>query len=293
MLNVVTGTDPEAGQALVDHPQVDKLAFTGSEATGTRVMAAAARDIKRISLELGGKSPFVVFDDAVIEDAVEWIMFGIFWNQGQVCSATSRVPVQEQVFERVLDRLLVETRKTKIGPGAAPGVLLGPLVSQAQLDRVSRYADRARGDGARVRCGGRRVSELAPGYFFEPTVPTDVPLDSPAWREEIFGPVVCLRSLKDEAEAILVANDSPYGLAAAVMSADQGRAERVAGAVRAGIVWINCSQPTFTEAPWGGFKRSGLGRELGRWGLEAYLELKQITRYVAAEPRGWYIRPNP
>lgn len=290
VLNVVTGTGPDAGQALADHPDVDKLAFTGSEATGTKVMAAAARDIKRVSLELGGKSPFVVFDDAAVEGAVEWIMFGVFWNQGQVCSATSRVLIQDGIFERVLERLLVETGRIRIGPGATPGVLLGPLVSQQQLDRVSRYVDLARAQGATVRCGGRHAPGLAPGYFFEPTVLTDVPMDSAVWREEIFGPVVCVHRFTEESEAVRLANDSPYGLAAAVMSADVGRAERVAAALRAGIVWINCSQPTFTEAPWGGFKRSGIGRELGRWGLEAYLEVKQITRYTAPEPWGWYIK---
>jgi betaine-aldehyde dehydrogenase len=290
VLNVVTGTGPEAGQALADHPGVDKLAFTGSEATGSKVMAAAARDIKRVSLELGGKSPLIVFDDVQVDEAVEWIMFGVFWNQGQVCSATSRVLIQNGMYERVLKRLIEETQKIKIGAGTGPGVLLGPLVSVGQHDRVTRYVERARADGAKVECGGRRPPGLNNGYFFEPTVLTDVPLDSAAWREEIFGPVVCLRGFADEGEAVRLANDSLYGLAAAVMTADTTLAERVAVALRAGIVWINCSQPTFTEAPWGGFKRSGIGRELGKWGLDAYLEVKQITRYTSSDRWGWYIK---
>lgn len=290
VLNVVTGLGPQAGQPLADHPGIDKLAFTGSEITGSKVMAAAARDIKRVSLELGGKSPFIVFDDAAIDDAVEWILFGVFWNQGQVCSATSRVLIHDAIYDKLLDRLIAETRKIKIGAGTEQGVLLGPLVSQKQLDRVLGYIERARADGATIRTGGKRPAGHDAGYFLEPTILTEVPLDSAAWREEIFGPVLCVRSFKDEADALRLANDSVFGLAGAVMSADAARAERVAVKLRAGIVWINCSQPTFTEAPWGGFKRSGIGRELGKWGLDAYLEVKQITRYASADPWGWYIK---
>lgn len=290
VLNIVTGTGTDAGQPLCDHPDVDKLAFTGSVSTGAKVMAAAARDIKKISLELGGKSPFLVFDDADIEKAVEWIMFGIFWNQGQVCSATSRVLVHEAIHDRLVERLVAEARRIRIGNGLDAGVLLGPLVSDAQRAKVLAAVARARVDGATVATGGGVPAGFQRGYFVEPTVLTDVPLDSAAWREEIFGPVVCLRRFADEAEAVRLANASRYGLAAAVMSADLDRAERVAAALRAGIVWINCSQPTFTEAPWGGYKQSGIGRELGRWGLENYLETKQITRFVSDDPWGWYIK---
>ncbi|MFT9256978.1 MAG: aldehyde dehydrogenase family protein [Acetobacter sp.] len=289
VLNIVNGTGPQTGQPLSEHAGVDKIAFTGSVPTGSRIMAACARDIKTVSLELGGKSPFVIFDDAPLEDAVEWILFGIFWNQGQVCSATSRVLVQQGIYERVLQRLCEESRKIRIGNGMDKGVLLGPIVSRAQYDRILHAIDRARDDGATVASGGRAAPGLDKGYFLEPTVLTDVPLDSAAWTEEIFGPVVCLRPFSDEDEAIRLANDSRFGLAAAVMSTDFERAERVAAAFRAGIVWINCSQPTFTEAPWGGYRQSGIGRELGRWGFDNYLETKQITRFVGQEPWGWYI----
>ncbi|CAN7668134.1 aldehyde dehydrogenase family protein [Rhizobium sp. LjRoot258] len=290
VLNIVTGSGSVAGQAIIDHRQVDKLAFTGSGPVGSKIMAAAARDIKRVSLELGGKSPFVVFDDADIEEAVEWIMFGIFWNQGQVCSATSRVLVHEAIYDRLLARLVEETNKIKIGNGLEDGVLLGPLVSKRQYEQVTAAIDAARKAGATVACGGTRPEGFDKGYYLRPTVLTDVPLDSDAWVEEIFGPVVCVKAFKTEEEAIELANDSRFGLAAAVMSKDDVRTERVASAFRAGIVWINCSQPTFTEAPWGGYKESGIGRELGRWGLENYLETKQITKYVTDNPWGWYIR---
>ncbi|RWX06465.1 aldehyde dehydrogenase family protein [Rhizobium leguminosarum] len=292
VLNIVTGAGSVAGQAIIDHGQVDKLAFTGSGPVGSKIMAAAARDIKRVSLELGGKSPFVVFEDAEIDKAVEWIMFGIFWNQGQVCSATSRVLVQDTLYERLLARLIEETKKIKIGNGLDEGVLLGPLVSKRQHEQVVAAIEKAQQAGATVACGGVRPEGFDKGYYLQPTVLTDVPLDSAAWVEEIFGPVVCIRPFKAEEEAVELANDSRFGLAAAVMSKDEARAERVAAAFRAGIVWINCSQPTFTEAPWGGYKESGIGRELGRWGLDNYLETKQITRFASEDPWGWYIKPE-
>lgn len=290
VLNVLTGLGQDAGAPLSEHPGVDKLAFTGSVPTGSRIMQAAARDIKNVSLELGGKSPFIVFDDSEIEAAVEWIMFGIFWNQGEVCSATSRVLVQRGLYEPLLERLAQETRKLTIGNGLEEGVLLGPLVSRGHYDEVREAISRGQQEGARLITGGSRPSNLEKGYFLEPAVFADVPEESWIWREEIFGPVVCIRPFDDEAEALRSANDSRFGLAAAVMSRDLDRCERVARALRAGIVWINCSQPTFTEAPWGGYKQSGIGRELGEWGLNNYLETKQITRYDSDQPWGWYIK---
>ena len=289
VLNIVTGLGADVGQALVDDPRVDKLAFTGSVPTGARLMAAAAKDVKNISLELGGKSPFVVFADSDIEKAVEWIMFGIFWNQGQVCSATSRVLVQRDLYAPLLARLVQEAGRIKIGNGLEAGTLLGPLVNETQYRKVLGFIERARLQGATVACGGK-AEGFSKGYFVAPTVLADLALDSEAWVEEIFGPVVCIRPFDTEAEAIALANDSRFGLAAAVMSGDDFRCERVASAFRAGIVWINCSQPTFTEAPWGGYKQSGIGRELGRWGLDNYLETKQITRLVSDQPWQWYLK---
>lgn len=290
VLNIVTGLGADAGHPLSEHPGIDKLAFTGSVPTGSKIMAAAARDIKNVSLELGGKSPFVVFADSDIGKAVEWIMFGIFWNQGQVCSATSRVLVEESLYPALIERLVAEAAKIRIGNGLAEGTLLGPLVSKGQYEKVLAAIERGEKEGATIAGGGKRPAGLNTGYYLEPTILTDMAEDSFVWREEIFGPVVCVKPFRDEADAIRMANDSRFGLAAAVMSKDRARCERVARAFRAGIVWINCSQPTFTEAPWGGYKQSSIGRELGRWGLSNYLETKQITAFEVDEPWGWYIK---
>jgi betaine-aldehyde dehydrogenase len=289
VLNVVNGTGKDAGAPLVEHPLVDKIAFTGSVPTGSSIMQIAARSIRNISLELGGKSPFIVFGDSDVDEAVEWIMFGIFWNQGQVCSATSRVLVERSLYPALIERLRVESARIAIGDGMTPGVKLGPLVSKGQYDKVLAAIARGRSEGGRVVGGGGRPDGFDTGYFVEPTIFTDMPLDGFIWREEIFGPVVCVQPFDTAEEAVRLANDTRFGLAAAVMSGDEARAQAVARSLRAGILWVNCSQPTFVEAPWGGMKQSGIGRELGRWGLENYLETKQITTYRSSGPWGWYL----
>jgi len=290
VLNIVTGTGAQAGAPLAAHKGVDKMAFTGSVPTGAKVMAASSQDIKNVSLELGGKSPVVVFDDADIEQVVEWVMFGIFWNQGQVCSATSRLLVQDGIAPALLARLKDEARKITIGDGLEQGTLLGPLVSKTQYDKVMVAIQKAGSENIELLTGGHRPRGLERGYFIEPTIFVDVPKTSDLWREETFGPVLAVRRFTDEAEAVALANDTRFGLAAAVMSKDKDRCARVARAFRAGIVWVNCSQPTFTQAPWGGMKQSGIGRELGEWGLNNYLEVKQVTSYVTDEPWGWYLK---
>ena len=290
VFNLVTGMGPDAGAPLAEHPLVDKLAFTGSVPTGKRIMQAAAKDVKNLSLELGGKSPFIVFADSDIEKAVEWIMFGIFWNQGQVCSATSRVLVERALYPKLIERLVAEAAKITLGNGLEEGILLGPLVSRGQYEKVMDFIEQGKASGATLAYGGKRPASLDKGYFLEPTIFTDVPIEASIWREEIFAPVVCINAFDTEAEARRLANDSPFGLAAAVMSEDVARAERFAKGLRAGIIWINCSQPTFTEAPWGGYKQSGIGRELGQWGFDNYREVKQVTRYDSPEPWGWYIK---
>lgn len=289
VVNVVTGYGNDAGARLAAHPDVRKLAFTGSVPTGIAVATAAARDIKSVSLELGGKSPIVVFDDADLEQVVEWVMFGIFWNQGQVCSATSRLIVERGIAGRLIERLIEEARKITIGNGMDEGVLLGPLVSRSQYDKVLGYIEIGKQE-ARLASGGRRPPGFDAGYFLEPTIFTGVPPDARIWREEIFGPVLCVAEFGTEEEALTLANGSEFGLAAAVMTRDLERAARVADRFEAGVVWINCSQPNFLEPPWGGMKKSGVGRELGTWGLMNFLEPKQITNYLSPAPWGWYLK---
>ncbi len=290
VFNLLTGLGPDAGAPLSEHALVDKVAFTGSVATGRKVMQAASAGIRTVSLELGGKSPFIIFDDCDIDKAVEWILFGIFWNKGEVCSATSRVLVQSTLYQHLLERLREVTEAITIGPGDREGVKLGPIVSKGQYDKIMGFLDRARGSEARLVTGGGRPDGFEKGYYISPTIYADVPLDAEIWRDEIFGPVVCVNPFETEEEALRIANDSPFGLAGAVMSDDLARCDRVAAKLRAGIIWINCSQPTFVQVPWGGYKSSGIGRELGRVGYDAYFEIKQVTRYDQTKKWGWYLK---
>ncbi|ENU82055.1 hypothetical protein F975_00030 [Acinetobacter sp. ANC 3789] len=288
VLNIVTGIGHEIGPYLTAHPDIDKVAFTGSVPVGKQIMQSAAHNVKNLSLELGGKSAFIIFSDSDLDAAVEWIMFGIFWNQGQVCSATSRVLVQQEIYPELLQRLSAAAQKIKIGNGLDADVKLGPLVNAKQYQQVMQVIRQGQADGVQLLSGGQRPAHLPHGYYVEPTIFVDVPLEHPLWTDEIFGPVVAIRAFQHEQEAIQLANNSIFGLAGAVMSKDLTRCQRVARKLRAGIIWINCSQPTFTEAPWGGYKQSGIGRELGIWGLENYLEIKQITSYRSDQPWGWY-----
>lgn len=288
VLNIVTGIGSEIGPYLTAHPEIDKVAFTGSVPIGKQIMQSAAHSVKNLSLELGGKSAFIIFADSDLDAAVEWIMFGIFWNQGQVCSATSRVLVEQAIYPELLKRLAEAAQKIKIGQGLEADVKLGPLVNAKQYQQVMNAIQQGKQDGVTLMSGGKRPAHLAQGYYVEPTIFVDVPVEHPLWTDEIFGPVVAIRAFETEQEAIQLANQSIFGLAGAVMSKDIARCQRVAGKLRAGIIWINCSQPTFTEAPWGGYKQSGIGRELGIWGLENYLEIKQITSYDSDQPWGWY-----
>ncbi|KAI5562550.1 hypothetical protein BDE02_15G060500 [Populus trichocarpa] len=291
VLNILTGLGTEAGAPLASHPHVDKVAFTGSSATGSKIMASAAQMVKPVSMELGGKSPIIVFEDVDLDKAVEWTLFGCFWTNGQICSATSRLLVHESIASEFLDRLVKWTKKIKISDPFEEGCRLGPVVSGGQYEKVLEFIATARSEGATILSGGDRPKHFTKGFFVEPTIITDVTTSMQIWREEVFGPVLCVKTFSTEDEAIELANDTHYGLGAAVISNDLERCDRVTKAFRAGIVWINCSQPCFCQAPWGGIKRSGFGRELGEWGLENYLSVKQVTQYISDEPWGWYQSP--
>lgn len=291
VLNILTGLGPEAGAPLASHPDVDKIAFTGSSATGSKIMTAAAQLVKPVSLELGGKSPLIVFEDVDLDKAAEWAIFGCFWTNGQICSATSRLIVHESIATEFLNRMVKWIKNIKISDPLEEGCRLGPVVSEGQYEKILKFVSNAKSEGATILTGGSRPEHLKKGFFVEPTIITDVTTSMQIWKEEVFGPVLCVKTFSTEEEAIHLANDTIYGLGAAVISNDLERCERVTKAFKAGIVWVNCSQPCFTQAPWGGIKRSGFGRELGEWGLDNYLSVKQVTQYISDEPWGWYQPP--
>ncbi len=288
--NLVMGPGSKVGHAIASHPDVHKVAFTGGTETGRSIMTAAAGNIKKISLELGGKSPNIVFADADFETAVDYALFGIFANQGQVCSAGSRLILEESVHDRFIERMVQRAKKIKVGPGLAPDTEMGPLVSRDHMEKVLGYIETGKKEGAALACGGNRITEgeLVKGYFVEPTIFINTAPDMTIVREEIFGPVLAVQKFKDEAEALKLANDTIYGLAGAVFTTDGARAQRVIRKLRAGITWINSYHPTYNEAPWGGFKQSGIGRDLGTFGYDEYTEVKQININLDVQPVGWF-----
>ncbi|CAL9041815.1 betaine aldehyde dehydrogenase 2 [Musa acuminata AAA Group] len=292
VLNVVTGLGSEAGAPLASHPHVDKVAFTGSTETGKKIMTSAAQMVKPVSLELGGKSPIIVFEDVEVEKAVEWTLFGCFWTNGQICSATSRLLLHETIAEEFLRKLVTWAENIKVSDPLEEGCRLGPVVSEGQYEKINKFISTAKSEGATILCGGGRPQHLEKGYFVEPTIITNVETSMQIWREEIFGPVLCVKTFRTEEEAIELANDTHYGLAGAVISKDTERCQRISEMIQAGVIWVNCSQPCFCQAPWGGTKRSGFGRELGEWGLDNYLSVKQVTEYISDDPWGWYPSPS-
>ncbi len=288
-VQLLYGAGDPVGSALAASERVDKIAFTGGTATGRKIMQAATGNLKRVTLELGGKSPIVMFADVDPDVAVEYALFGIFAGQGEVCNAGSRLFLERALADKILPRLAAAAAKIAVGPGLDETSEMGPLVSRAHQQKVLGYIAGGREVGATLLTGGESYADhRAAGNFVPPTIFTDVPPDAKIWREEIFGPVLCVDTFETEEEAIRKANDTPYGLAGAVFTKDGSRAQRVIRRLRAGVTWINTFHFTFNEVPWGGFKMSGFGRELGPHGYDAYTEVKQITTHLAPAPLGWF-----
>lgn len=283
VVNIINGYGNEAGTALIEHPLVSKVAFTGSTRTGAQIMKSAAAMLKNITLETGGKSPLLVFDDADLDQAVKWAHMGIMANQGQICTATSRVFVQDSIYDEFLAAFKERVRETTvsgIGDQWTPSTFQGPQVTKAQYNRVLEYISIGKSEGATLEAGGEAfhgpATSSGKGFFVTPTVFTNVSDSMRIYKEEIFGPVVVIVRFSTEEEAIAQANNTLYGLGAAVFTTNLRRGHRVAAEIEAGTVWLNSSQDSDHRIPFGGFKASGIGRELGQAGLEAYTQIKAV-----------------
>ncbi len=279
VVNLVPGFGPTAGQAIARHPDIDKVAFTGSTEVGHLIMEAAAQtNLKRVTLELGGKSPNIVFADTDLDDAVEGSYFGLFFNQGQCCCAGSRVFVEQSIHQKFVEKMVAKAKGRKVGDPLDASTEQGPQVSEEQYEKVMSYIEQGRKGGAKLLCGGGRVGDR--GYFIEPTIFDDVTDNMKIAQEEIFGPVMTIIPFKDIDEVVRRANATTYGLAAAVWTRDITKAHAIANRVRAGTVWVNCFDVFDAAAPFGGFKQSGIGRELGEYGLANYTEVKTVTMRI-------------
>jgi len=292
VVNIIPGYGTEAGEAIVKHPGVDKIAFTGSTAVGKKIMQIASESFKRITLECGGKSANIVLDDADLEVAIDGSIYGMFYHSGQCCEAATRLYVHEKIYDDFVPALVEKAKKIVVGDPIDPSTDIGPLISKKQRDRVLDYIDSGKKDGFKVLLGGWMPSspKLSQGNFVEPTIFVDVDNKSKIAQEEIFGPVLIVNKFRDDYEAIDLANDSSYGLAAGVWSKDIERAKDIAAKLKVGTVWINEWHLLNERAPFGGYKQSGIGREFGRIGIEEYLEVKHIhiDDGVPREKRVWY-----
>lgn len=289
VVNIVTGDGLTAGATLVKSPDVDKIAFTGSTEVGKWILKTAAEtNLKKVTLELGGKSPNIFFADADFEMAIAGAVFGIFLNQGEVCSAGSRILVEKSIHAKLVEMMVEKAQQIRLGDGLDPDTKMGPLITAEHRERVESYIKIGKTSGARLVTGGQRPVALKQGYFLEPTIFDHVDPNSRLAQEEVFGPVVAIIPFANEAEAMQLANHTPYGLAAGVWTKDFPKAMRLARKIRAGMIWINHYHPTPVEGPWGGFKQSGLGRELGPYGIENYLQPKQVYVNLQQKPITWY-----
>lgn len=290
VFNLVLGAGNIVGQVMADSPLVDFISFTGGIETGKNIMTSASGNLKKIALELGGKNPNIVFADSDLETAVDQALNAVYFHAGQVCSAGSRLLVEDSIHDWFVGQLVERVKKIKLGDGFNEETQSGPMISSAQREKVENYVAIGQEEGAKLLVGGGRPKDpaLAEGFFYLPTVFADCTADMRIVQEEIFGPVLTIERFTTEEEVIALANDTIYGLAGAVWSKDIQKAERVANKLRMGTVWINDFHPYFAQAPWGGYKQSGIGRELGKTGLEEYTELKHVYQNLKPEPLNWF-----
>ncbi|WP_431799779.1 betaine-aldehyde dehydrogenase [Halobacillus andaensis] len=290
VVNLVLGSGAKTGQLLAESHEVDLISFTGGIETGRKIMTAASSNFKKVALELGGKNPNIIFEDADFDTAVDQALNAVFFHAGQVCSAGARLLVHDAIHDRFVEELVKRTKQIKLGSGFDDTTQSGPLISNDHLKKVENYAAIGIKEGASLMTGGKRpeAEELQAGFFFEPTIFTECDSSMRIVQEETFGPILTIERFHTEEQAVTLANDTIYGLAGAVWTTNIRKAERVAGELRMGTVWINDFHPYFAQAPWGGYKSSGIGRELGKQGLEEYTEVKHIYENTNPSPLHWF-----
>ena len=288
VLNIVPGKGEVAGQALVEHPDVDKVAFTGSTSVGKHVMKTASDSVKRVTLELGGKAPCIIFDDADLENAVEACLRGGFFNQGENCTAVTKLMLHKKIYKKFLDLYIKRVKKIKIGDPTKQDTEMGAVISKEHYENVLNYIAKGKSEGAKIAAGGSRSRKFKKGYYINPTVLENVDPNATVACEEIFGPVVAVIPFSTEEQAVEIANSTEYGLAGGVWTQDINRALRVAKSIKAGYLWVNTYGGIVPQTPYGGFKQSGIGKELGKEGIENYLETKCINIYTGGSMPRWY-----